>query len=180
MTAKDQRKDDLSDDDGHQAVMASRCTGRQNHDDTRPASSARLGLTLPFLPRCCAGTTALRGFAGGLSLLAGDTTFPLRWEEISMTDGKPLIVSITQKDGLLFLEFVKTGEGLWAEGAAFICKAGAGLEARIGQIRMGPAAHWILRRSMGQGRTFAMSRQGSEQLVIATLGWRGVFVQKHH
>ncbi len=95
-----------------------------------------------------------------------------------MTDGKPLVVSIMEKDGVLFLEFMKTQEGLWAEGAAVICQAGAGLEARIGRIRMGPAAHWILRRAMGDGGTFVLSRQGNAQLQIATPGWKGAFSPK--
>lgn len=95
-----------------------------------------------------------------------------------MTDGKPLVVSILEKDGLLFLQFVKTREGLWAEGAAVICRGSAGLEARIGNIRMGPAAHWILRRSVGQGRTFTMSRQGAGPMQIGTLGWKGFFLPR--
>jgi hypothetical protein len=123
-----------------------------------------------FEPQHCAASLE------GLGRLAGDPPLPLRWEETSMTDGKPLIVSILEKDGSLFLEFMKTREGLWAEGAAVICKKRAGLEAHIIQIRMGPAAHWILRLSEGQGRTFAISRQSTGQLQIATPGWSGVFL----
>ena len=111
----------------------------------------------------------------GLGNLTGDSSFPLRWQETSMTDGKPLLVSITEKDGALFLEFRKTQEGLWAEGAAVICRAGAGLEARVGQVRTGPAAHWILRQSLGRGSTFVLTRPAAAQLHIATPGWRGDF-----
>lgn len=110
--------------------------------------------------------------------LTGDPSFPLRWEETSMTDGKPLVVSITEKDGALFLAFNKTQEGLWAEGAAVICRAGAGLEARIGRVRMGPAAHWLLRQSMGHGTTFVLSRQMAGPLHIATPGWKGDFLPR--
>ncbi len=113
-----------------------------------------------------------------LSLVTGDPLFPLRWEETSMSDGKPLVVSITEKEGALFLEFKKTQEGLWAEGTALVCRGSAGFEARMGQIRMGPAAHWLLRQSSGQGRTFAMSRGATGQLRIATLGWSGTFRPK--
>jgi hypothetical protein len=104
----------------------------------------------------------------------------LRWEETSMTDGKPLVVSIMERDGVLFLEFWKTREGLWAEGGAVICRSGAGLEARIGRLRMGPAAHWILRHSMGHANTFVLSRQATGQLQIATPGWKGDFLPKRN
>ena len=114
----------------------------------------------------------------GLAVLAGDPPFPLRLEETSMTDGKPLVVSITEKDGALFLAFNKTHEGLWAEGPAVICRTATALEARIGRIRVGPAAHWILRQSMAGGSTFALSRRSAGQLQIATPGWKGDFVAK--
>ncbi|HSV36849.1 MAG TPA: hypothetical protein VLI46_14905 [Ramlibacter sp.] len=113
-----------------------------------------------------------------LKVLAADASFPLRWEEASMSDGKPLIISILEKDGLLFLEFVKTREGLWAEGAATICRGSAGLEVRFGHLRMGPAAHWILRLSEGRERIFGMSRQARGHLQLATPGWSGAFVPK--
>jgi hypothetical protein len=123
-----------------------------------------------FEPQHCAASLE------GLGRLTSDSPLPLRWEETSMTDGKPLIVSILEKDGSLFLVFMKTREGLWAEGAAVICKTHAGIEAHISQLRMGPAAHWILRLSAGQGRTFAISRQSTGQLLITTPGWNGVFL----
>lgn len=121
-------------------------------------------------PRCAATIADLRA-------LAADASFPLRWEETSMTDGKPLVVSIMEKDGSILLEFVKTGEGLWAQGTAAICQSNADLEARMkpGRVRLGPAAHWILRHSIGQGGTFVLSRLATGQLSIATPGWQGVF-----
>lgn len=111
----------------------------------------------------------------GLHRLVGEASFPLRWEETSMTDGKPMVVSILERDGSLFIEFLKTREGLWAEGIAVICAGGAGLEARIGRVRLGPAAHWLVRQSIGQGATFTLSRLATGQLRIATPGWRGDF-----
>jgi hypothetical protein len=112
-----------------------------------------------------------------LRTLAADAAFPLRWEETSMTDGKPLVVSITERDGTLFLEILKTREGLWAEGTAVICKSAADLEARMkqGRLRVGPAAHWILRHSITHGGTFVLSRLGTGQLRISTPGWQGAF-----
>ncbi len=118
--------------------------------------------------RCVASLQDLR-------VLVGDSAFPLRWEETSMTDGKPLVLTLEEREGALFLEFVKTREGLWAQGPAKVCAGNEGLQARIGRISFGPAAHWILRRSAGQDRTFALSRQGPRMLQVATLGWAGTF-----
>lgn len=92
-----------------------------------------------------------------------------------MTDGKPLVVSILERDGSLFMEFVKVREGLWAKGTAVICSDGVGLEARISRVRLGPAAHWLMRQSIGPGATFALSRLATGQLRIAMPGWQGVF-----
>jgi hypothetical protein len=92
-----------------------------------------------------------------------------------MTDGKPLVVSIREQGGSLHMEFRKTREGLWAEGAAVICAGNAGLEARLSRLRAGPAAHWLLRHSLGQDPTFTLSRLATGQLRIATPGWHGVF-----
>jgi hypothetical protein len=112
-----------------------------------------------------------------LKELIGDATFPLTWKETTMSDGKPLVVTIGEKNGSLSLEFIKTNEGLWAEGAGVICKAGADLEIRFsaGQIRLGPAANWVLRISLGNGGKFTLTKLGAEQLKIATSGWSGMF-----
>jgi len=115
-----------------------------------------------------------------LRRLAGDASFALKWDETSMTDDKPLVVTLSERDGALFLAFNKTHEGLWAEGRVDVCassSANTDLEARIakGRIRVGPAAHWLLRQSLGQGATFALRKLGSGQLRIATPGWSGVF-----
>jgi hypothetical protein len=124
----------------------------------------------------CAATIA------ELRNITGDASFPLRWEEGSMTDGKPLIVSITERDGSIFLAFVKSQEGLWAEGTALICKSSADLEARMtkGRIHLGPAAHWILRHSIGHGGTFLLSRLPTGELRIATPGWHGAFLPRQN
>lgn len=95
-----------------------------------------------------------------------------------MSDGKPLVLAIGERDGALFLEFTKTREGLWAEGRARICSSGSRLEARLrrGAMQLGPAAHWIVRQSLGQGATFVLSRLPGGHLRIATPGWSGLFV----
>lgn len=128
----------------------------------------------------CAFAAELRSCASTfdeLRHLAGEPTFASRWEETSMTDGKPLVVSISEQDGSLFLGFIKTREGLWAEGPVAVCASNAELEARIARnrIHVGPAAHWLLRHSLGEGATFTLRRLATGQLRIATPGWSGIF-----
>ncbi|HYN54721.1 MAG TPA: hypothetical protein VES38_08460 [Methylotenera sp.] len=115
-----------------------------------------------------------------LKTMLSDQTFPLEWEESTMDDGNPLVVSILEKNGHLFLEFVKTREGLWAEGSGVICKTGMDLEASFTeeQIRLGPAATWVLRYALGKGGKFTLTKLGAGQLRIATNGWRGNFSPK--
>lgn len=121
-------------------------------------------------PRCAETIGALR------SLLA-DPSFSLKWYETTMDDDKPLILSILERDGALFLEFVKTGEGLWAESASVICLKGEALEATFTpeQVRLGPAANWTTRLSFANGGQFTLARQGARQLRITTTGWSGTF-----
>ncbi|TRZ63809.1 MAG: hypothetical protein D4S02_12080 [Rhodocyclaceae bacterium] len=122
------------------------------------------------VPRCA--TTI-----GELRALLRDQAFPLKWEEISMDDGKPLMVAILEKHGSLALEFIKTREGLWAESTGMICQAGANLETNFaaGQIRLGPAANMLLRYALGNGGKFTLTRVESQRIRIATAGWNGMF-----
>ncbi len=114
---------------------------------------------------------------GELRVILGDQAFPLKWEETTMDDGKPLVVSILDNNGSLFLEFIKTKEGLWAEIAGVICKTGVDLETQFSgeQIRVGPAANWVLRYALRNGGKFTLTKLGTEQLRIATSGWSGIF-----
>lgn len=93
-----------------------------------------------------------------------------------MTDGKPLVLSVLERNGALVLEFVKTGEGLWAEGEFVVCRHGSGLQARAGphQVRLGPAAGWLTRLALSRGGTFALARTRAG-LAVATSGWEGTF-----
>jgi hypothetical protein len=122
----------------------------------------------------CAGTL------GELRSLLGDQTFSLYWEETSMDDGRPLSVSILERGGLLLIEFNKTGEGLWAQSSAAICKMEAGFQTTFtrDQIRLGPAANLMLHLAIGNGGKFTLSRSGPGQLRIATSGWKGDFSSK--
>ena len=121
-------------------------------------------------PTCVATISELRA-------LLGSQTFPLNWEETTMGDGKPLIVSILERNGALLIEFFKTTEGLWAEVVGVVCKAGIDFEVRFNadQLRLGPSAGWPMRLAMRNGGRFSLSTVGSDQLRIATSGWSGTF-----
>ena len=95
-----------------------------------------------------------------------------------MNDGKPLLVSILEKEGTLWLEFMKTREGLWAQSTGAICRSGNDFETRFGpkQIRLGPAANWVLRLALVNGGTFTLTRLASDKLRIAGGGWSGTFL----
>ena len=112
--------------------------------------------------------------------MLGDPTFPLIWQETTMGDGKPLVVSILERNGLFSMEFVKSTEGLWVESAGVVCRAGADFEIRFtaNQVRLGPAAGLALRFALRNGGSFALSKVGSAQLRIATTGWNGTFAPR--
>ncbi len=108
--------------------------------------------------------------------LVGDENFALSWIETTADDGKPLVVKITEVSDKLFLQFVKTKEGLWAEGTADICKEDE-IVASISkeQIKLGKAAHWAIKMSMKGGAKFTL-KMTDKKLKISTLGWKGDFV----
>jgi len=115
-----------------------------------------------------------------LNQVWGDAAFPLKWQETSMSDGKPLVVSIQEKNGKLHLQFVKAMEGLWAESTGFICPVGNELEIEFSgdEIRLGPAANWLIKLAIGNGGKFSLQRIGPQQLRIKTSGWQGLFSSK--
>jgi hypothetical protein len=112
-----------------------------------------------------------------LGSLLDEPSLPRKWAETTMDDGKPLVMSIVESSGSLLLAFTKTGEGLWAESLGVVCKSGPDLEARFSgkQIRLGPAAGWLLRSALSNGGKFTLTKLGSDQLRIATSSWSGIF-----
>ena len=133
-------------------------------------------LLLPFsshaqAPEKCVSTMV------ELKELLDDQAFSLKWEETTMDDGKPLIVSISEKGGVLSVAFVKRTKGLWADISGVICKTDKDLEIRFTaeQIRFGPAASWVLRYALSGGGKFTLTRMGAKQLRVATTGWSGDF-----
>jgi hypothetical protein len=142
---------------------------------------------------CCCMAHPTGAFAAGeagacarslaqLRQLAGHPALPMQWREISMSDGKPLEISITERDGSLFLEFIKSHEGLWAQGKASICRSDAGGEAQLqpAGFRLGPAAHWILRSSFDRGASLNISWPSAGEMRISTPGWTGTFAARAH
>lgn len=115
-----------------------------------------------------------------LNLAWGHSPFPLKWRETSMSDGKPLVVSIQERNGGLLVQFVKEKEGLWAESTGVICQAGTELEIEFtgDQIRLGPAANWLIRMAIGRGGKFSLGRVEGDHLRIQTRGWQGLFSSK--
>ena len=137
-----------------------------------PAAIAMIGmLTAGFAAADCARDI------DGLRSLAADPGFPLQWIEIGMSDGKPLRLAIAQRAGVLHFRFDKSGEGLWAEGEGQVCARGGSLMAEFGPDRLqpGPAAPWLLRRSMLAGNRFELTRVDAGVLRVSTPGWRGRF-----
>lgn len=112
-----------------------------------------------------------------LKVLLADQALPLQWHETTMDDGKPLVLTILERDGSLFLEFVKTDNGLWAEGTSVVCVNGADLEARFTgeRFRFGKAAGWAMRQAFANGGRFTLTKLKDEHLRIATTGWSGTF-----
>lgn len=129
-----------------------------------------LGCRAQATPGCAATLNELK-------LLMEEPALPLVWDETSMDDGKPLRMSIMEKEGSLWLEFVKTREGLWAQSTGVICRSGHDFETRFGpeQIRLGPAANWILRLALSSGGKFTLTKLGADKLRIAGGGWLGTF-----
>ena len=127
--------------------------------------------------QCHAASTCASTIAGLRALLA-DESFALEWRETTMDDEKPLVLSVLERDGNLFLMFVKTGEGLWAEGAGLVCREGPYFEMRLAadRLKIGPAASWAARYAFANGAQFTLARLGSHRLRIDTVGWSGVFV----
>jgi hypothetical protein len=138
--------------------------------------SAFLTLLLAFDSHASAPETCVAKISE-LKELLNDPAFSLKWEETTMDDGKPLIVTISEKKGALSVAFDKATKGLWADISGVICKTDKALEIRFTaeQIRFGPAASWVLRYVLSSGGEFTLKRIGSSQLQVSTTGWSGAF-----
>ena len=145
----------------------------------RSVGSLVLGLLGPLAclaqaPPVCATTPH------GLKQLLHDPAFALTWEETTMDDGLPLVVSIGEHNDALFVSFTKTTRGLWAEGSGVVCQRGTDAEIQFtrDQIHFGPAASWILKFAFRNGGQFTLTRLGERQMRLSTLGWSGDFVPR--
>lgn len=102
----------------------------------------------------------------------------MHWTEIDMDDGKPLSLVLRDAGGALGMRFDKAREGLWAEGTGSVCLVEDVLEMRFapGELRAGPAAHWLLRHALKRGGKFSFARSRSGELKVTAKGWSGRFV----
>jgi len=114
---------------------------------------------------------------GELRTLLADPAFPMLWLETAMDDGKPLVLTLLERDGALFMRFEKTSEGLWAEGASVVCRDGASYDIRFaeGKLRIGPAANLLIQYTLQNGGQFSFTRMDSRRMQISTSGWSGTF-----
>jgi hypothetical protein len=137
-----------------------------------PCLAALVALSTPCLAeQPCAGTI------GELRALVGDPSFPLRWQETTMRDGKPLELRIAQHGPALLLSIIKQGEGVWVEGSGTVCTHGDALAFRFtpGTMNVGSAAHWAVRVSLSAHPDFTLSRLGPDAMKLAIFGWSGTF-----
>lgn len=113
-----------------------------------------------------------------LRAMLQDPAFPLSWEETGMRDARPLLVTLDDRGAGLFIAFVKTGEGLLAEGPARVCRVAAGLEARFQPegLQLGTAASLMLRSALRAGIGVSLQRTGPGRLRIGAAGWTGDLV----
>lgn len=107
-----------------------------------------------------------------------EPAFPLSWEETGMGDARPLLVTLDDRAGALFISFVKTGAGLLAEGPARVCRVDDRVEARFLRegLQLGGAASLVLTVALRGGAAVGLQRTGPGRLRIGTIGWRGDFI----
>jgi hypothetical protein len=113
-----------------------------------------------------------------LRAMLEDPSFPLHWEETGMSDARPLLLTLDDRGAGLFISFVKTGEGLLAEGPAQVCRRANRVEARFQQdgLQLGAAASFMLRTALRAGAAVHLQRTPAGRLRIGTVGWSGDFV----
>jgi hypothetical protein len=149
-----------------------------------------LSMKLAIILSCLLVVTSARAaFASGrdspvcasdiatLGSLFNMQSFPTSWTETTAADGNPLVMTVSQQNGGLFLQFMKTNAGLWASGTASICSQGGAVTASItkDQIKLGSAAPWVLRIALSNGATFSLDMT-SDGLTISTTGWTSNFI----
>lgn len=137
----------------------------------------RASLALVLLTASAGCNAACASTLGELRALLQAPRFALRWQETTMGDGKPLVVSLAEGEGRLHLAFVKAREGLWAEGPALVCDDSGTPEAVLTarDIHLGPAAHWLVRQALSRGARFALVPLPGGELRIGTTGWSATF-----
>ena len=100
------------------------------------------------------------------------------WSETTADDGKPLQITVSEKEGKLYMVFNKTNEGIWAEGPAQVCESEGSLKLRVTgkMIKLGSAAPWPIRFTMSGGANLGLKFKAADKLHVSTTGWSGDFV----
>ena len=135
-------------------------------------------LGVAALPLGAHAGTACAASLAELRALLGDPEFPLHWRETTMKDGRPLELTIGERDDVLFVSIEKDHEGVWVQGPGALCAKGENLEIHFARNTMtiGSAAHWAVRWSLAAGADFTLSRLDASRLRVRTTGWSGQFV----
>jgi hypothetical protein len=145
---------------------------------TLPRRLLTLVLACAAIPAAGAADAGCATSVAQLRALLADPAFPLQWEETGMSDARPLLVTLEDRQAGLFISFVKTGEGLLAEGPAQVCPRADRLEARLRPegLQLGAAASPMLKVALRSGVGVGLQRTAPGRLRIGTLGWSGDFV----
>ena len=109
--------------------------------------------------------------------LLGRLHFVHSWRETTMTDGRPLTLTIQSNAGRWHITCDKAREGLWAQGPVRICRNSSRVVAAIAgaDLSLGPAAGWAVRQLFASGATFELTMRDNGMLRISTAGWSGDF-----
>jgi hypothetical protein len=103
------------------------------------------------------------------------------WIETGANDGKPMVIRLIASSQELRLEFDKTQEGIWASGRATVCGSihdrdqTLSLAISSDDIRLGPAAPFLLRMAFKRGARFEITTLKDGEFQVKTTGWSSRF-----
>jgi hypothetical protein len=135
-------------------------------------------MALAFAATCAETKTDLRTLMTNRSGAGYAQVLDSQWVETTADDGKPLKIQITEQSGKLYFTFDKTQDGIWAEGPAQICDEDGKLVLSVTgkNIKLGKAAPWPVRWSMGGGTNLRLNFSTADKLHVSATGWSGDFV----
>ncbi len=112
-----------------------------------------------------------------MGLLLGRLHFAREWRETTMQDGNPLLLRIEDRNGPLRMEFVKDGQGRWAEGEVEVCRQSGEVIAQVAphKLTIGEHVGWLLRHLLQRGARFTLVALEGRRMRVSTTGWSGDF-----